>query len=107
MKTQKHTHYCPSCGLHVDCEAARTGGCPFRNDPPATCGPCVARQFGGDPERAKHLCECTAPSPPVDGAVCNGCGRWVDLAYGVDRVFDLAKLGDAPPSPGPRGRGTL
>lgn len=98
MMTKKHSDYCWRCKQNVDCEAARTGGCPFpRSD--CTCGPCAVLSLGGTEEQAavyRHLCECPAPDPPIDGAVCGICGRWVDLAYGEDRVFDLPRLGQVP-----------
>ena len=98
METRPHSHPCGVCRKDVDCYAARTGGCPFPHSP-ATCNPCAVLVCGGTPEEARtrrHLCECTAPDPPRDGAVCASCGCFVILGYEQDRDLDMTTLGDAP-----------
>lgn len=94
MNQKVHSHYCPSCDRNVDCVTAREGGCIFSTSTEMTCGICAARACGHeDPESFEHLCQCAAPDPPVNGARCGTCCRYVSMEYPDDRVIDLTRLG--------------
>ena len=93
MNEKPHTHHCNHCGLDIDCITAREGGCIFQPSTGMTCGRCMEEKFGtGDPDDGEHRCQCPAPDPPVEGAQCETCFRWV-VMFDPSRVFDLTRLG--------------